>query len=154
MRWPIPACRAIVEKHTKLGYAPAAILNAVRETDDGFLFKYLRRTDVNNWRQRTFLSLRMKRRPLGDLSDDMNCALQWLHENTYLVQVIASEVSDLGFAFASKKHIEFLHQHGTLVLLDATHCLNAHGWKFFTVYIRTNCGIIICHNISLFHFIF
>jgi hypothetical protein len=145
MRKAIPAAKAIVEQHTSLGYAPAAVLNAVRDGEETFLFKYLRRTDVNNWRQKTFLSQRMKRRPLGTIGEDMQSGLQWLHEKGYKVEVISSEESDLGFAFASQKHIEFLYRHVLLVLLDATHGLNAHGWKFFTVYIRTNCGNLYQH---------
>jgi hypothetical protein len=37
MRKPMPAARAIVEQHTILGYAPSAVMNAVRDSKDSFL---------------------------------------------------------------------------------------------------------------------
>jgi hypothetical protein len=93
-----------------------------------------------NSRQTFFLSQRLSRRPLDTLNEDLQDALKYLRDCDYQQELLITEDGDIGLAFASRDHLTLLQQHGTLTLLDATHCTNAHSWKLFTLYIRTANG--------------
>jgi hypothetical protein len=154
------ALRDLVTIEATKSYRPAEIATAVREFAAAELgvgsgVEYLRTKDVANIQQ--VLRGPMNAHLIGneDLETDMTEAINFLLEDGYRVQEIASTTvksssssssssssarRKRGFVFATLDQLKKLTKHGWLTLMDSTHKTNKWDWRLFTLYIRDDVG--------------
>ncbi|KAI1818940.1 hypothetical protein F4861DRAFT_544488 [Xylaria intraflava] len=73
---------------------------------------------------------------LATLLDDDE---EWFSQTLHVTRELDNELSE-GIVFANKTQLSFLHQHGFLVQMNATHKTNWLGWLLYTIMIRDKCS--------------
>ena len=148
--------RGLVQSDIGKGYAPAAVIGAIRgqgrpdirmrlEAVGG---QYLSRRDAENsritWRLANPNALFTTLADKDDVSIQALAAFEKLSELKWISEPIQAVSLDKtpgrGIVFALPARLERLSQYGHLSLIDSTHKTNQLEWKLFTVMVRDKFG--------------